>query len=83
MNALVQRWMEGDGVKLASGQRVSHTHVIGQPGTGKSYAMESWAMQDILAGRGVCMIDVHGEMFKNMKFRIAQAGPSTWAKRPA
>ena len=47
--------MNNNGI-LTTHQRSTHTYVIGQPGTGKSRALESWIMQDISAGRGVCVI---------------------------
>jgi hypothetical protein len=46
--------------------------VIGQPGTGKSRALESWILQDILAGRGVGVIDPHGDLFEHILLRVAQ-----------
>ncbi|MBI3732801.1 MAG: hypothetical protein HY259_05005 [Chloroflexi bacterium] len=79
MNEPIQRWLRGDGLTLAPAQRVSHTYVIGQPGMGKSFALESWAMQDIRAGRGVGVIDVHGDLFRNLVSRLAllaQTDPS-------
>jgi len=57
---------------LSSRQRTTHTYVIGQPGTGKSRAMESWIMQDILNGHGVGVIDPHGDLFNNLLARLTQ-----------
>ena len=57
---------------LANDGRATHTYVIGQPGTGKSRAMESWILQDILAGRGVGLIDPHGDLFDHVLTRVAQ-----------
>ncbi|MBT6150779.1 MAG: type IV secretion system DNA-binding domain-containing protein [Chloroflexi bacterium] len=57
---------------LTTHQRSTHTYVIGQPGTGKSRALESWIMQDISAGRGVCVIDPHGDLYRNLTYRVAQ-----------
>ncbi|MBX3004605.1 MAG: DUF87 domain-containing protein [Anaerolineales bacterium] len=51
--------------------RATHTYVVGQSGTGKSRALESWVMQDILNGRGVGVIDPHGDLFNNLLTRIA------------
>lgn len=41
--------------------RYRHTYSIGGSGSGKSYLMTSVVIQDILAGRGVCVVDPHGE----------------------
>lgn len=56
---------------LTTSQRSTHTYLIGQPGTGKSKAIESWVMQDIIAGRGVGVIDPHGDLFRNLLLHIA------------
>jgi len=57
---------------LTNRARATHTWVIGQPGTGKSRALESWILQDILAGRGVGVIDPHGDLFDHLLARVAQ-----------
>ncbi len=57
---------------LDAGARATHTYVVGQPGTGKSRALESWIMQDIRSGQGVGVIDPHGQLFDHMVSRIAE-----------
>jgi len=64
---------------LKTTQRATHTYIIGQPGTGKSRLMESWVMQDIHAGHGVCVIDPHGDLFQNILSRVAQT-PNLWSR---
>jgi hypothetical protein len=53
-------------------ERSTHTYVVGQSGTGKSRALESWIMQDALAGRGVGVIDPHGDLFGNLIARLSK-----------
>ena len=60
-----------DGLTLTSSQRATHTHVIGQTGTGKSRTLESWVMQDIVAGQGLAVIDPHGDLYQNLVLRIS------------
>jgi len=60
-------------------ERQTHTYVIGQPGTGKSRLLESWIMQDILAGNGLCVIDPHGDLFQALLRQIALL-PQVWKK---
>lgn len=48
-------------VRMADGDRRRHLYIIGQTGTGKSVFMESMIRQDIESGKGVCVIDPHGE----------------------
>lgn len=61
-----------DPTRLYTSQRVTHTYVIGQPGTGKSRALEAWALQDIRAGHGVTVIDPHGDLFHHLLCRVAE-----------
>jgi len=52
------RWLlESKTDFLTPGQRATHTYVIGQPGTGKSRALESWVMQDIASGQGTPFLE--------------------------
>ena len=48
------------GIKQAD--RLSHMYVIGKTGTGKSTLLETLALQDILHGRGMMLIDPHGDL---------------------
>jgi hypothetical protein len=48
------------GLKLP--ERRQHTYVIGQTGTGKSTLLRNLILQDIEAGRGVAVIDPHGDL---------------------
>ncbi|PIT89070.1 MAG: hypothetical protein COU27_02285, partial [Candidatus Levybacteria bacterium CG10_big_fil_rev_8_21_14_0_10_36_7] len=51
-------------IKEADRQR--HMYVIGMTGTGKSTFMENIIVQDIRAGKGVCVIDPHGTLVENI-----------------
>ena len=42
--------------------RLFHTYIIGQTGTGKSTLLLKMAEQDIKACRGFCLIDPHGDL---------------------
>ena len=42
--------------------RLFHTYIIGQTGTGKSTLLLNMAKQDIKAGRGFCLLDPHGDL---------------------
>ena len=73
-------WIMGhDEVALSEKQRSTHTYVIGQSGTGKSRAMESWILQDIHAGHGVGVIDPHGELYNHLIARLADY-PDVWQR---
>jgi Type IV secretion-system coupling protein DNA-binding domain len=47
-------------VALPVKARLEHTHVIGTTGGGKTKLLEHCARQDIIDGRGVCIVDAHG-----------------------
>jgi hypothetical protein len=48
-------------VRMGDNDRRRHLYVIGQTGTGKTSFMKEMIRQDIKGGRGVCVIDPHGE----------------------
>lgn len=48
------------GIELAD--RRQHVYVIGQTGAGKSTLLRNLILQDIEAGRGVALIDPHGDL---------------------
>lgn len=53
-------------VHLRDIDRRRHMYIIGMTGTGKSTTMATMAVQDILAGKGVCVIDPHGELIEQI-----------------
>ena len=75
----LQQFLGSDnkGTLMRSSQRQTHIYVIGQPGTGKSRLIESWFMQDVLAGNGAGIIDPHGDLFNHLISRIA-VHPEVW-----
>src|SRR3989344_5646881 len=46
--------------------RFQHMYVIGQTGTGKTSLLRNLAIQDIEAGRGVAVVDPHGEFVQGL-----------------
>ena len=50
----------GEAVLLPEQPRLEHMHVIGDTGSGKSNFLKHCIRQDIQRGRGVCVIDPHG-----------------------
>jgi len=53
-------------VRIKDEDRRRHMYEIGQTGTGKSVFMESLIKQDIEAGKGVCVVDPHGELVEKI-----------------
>ena len=49
-------------MRILDDDRRRHFYVIGQTGTGKSVFLQEMIKQDIEAGRGICLIDPHGDL---------------------
>ena len=50
--------------------RRRHTYIIGKSGVGKSVLLAGMAVQDIVNGEGVCVIDPHGDLIHDIISRI-------------
>ena len=57
-------------VRIKRNDRMRHLYVIGQTGTGKSTFLENLIIQDIKDGRGVCILDPHGDLIEDLLFQI-------------
>ncbi len=51
---------------ILQADRLFHTYIIGQTGTGKSTLMFQLIKQDIAQGHGYCLIDPHGDLAKSV-----------------
>jgi len=49
-------------VRIKDEDRRRHMYELGQTGTGKSVFLESLAIQDIANGKGICLLDPHGDL---------------------
>lgn len=59
--SLGQTVVHGTPFWLTDQERARHIYTIGRTGAGKSTFQRSLVLQDIRAGRGVCLIDPHGD----------------------
>lgn len=50
--------------------RLSHVHIIGKTGTGKSTLLEFMARQDLERGAGFCLIDPHGDLAERVNAAV-------------
>lgn len=57
-------------IYIGDDDRRRHMYIIGKTGTGKSQLLEELSMQDIEAGRGVAVIDPHGDLIDGILSRI-------------
>jgi hypothetical protein len=57
-------------VRIKREDRRRHSYIIGKSGTGKSKYIASMAIQDIINGEGVCLMDPHGDLIEDVMERI-------------
>lgn len=53
-------------IRMKQEDRRRHMYIIGKSGSGKTELMKSLAKQDIEEGRGVCVIDPHGDFAEDV-----------------
>lgn len=58
-------------VGIRTADRRSHMYVIGKTGTGKSTLLKTLVLQDIAAGRGLALLDPHGDLAEEIAKRIS------------
>ena len=49
-------------IRLTDNDRRRHLYIVGQTGTGKSVLLKNMAVQDIRDGKGMAVIDPHGDL---------------------
>lgn len=57
-------------VALSDDTRARHIYIVGQTGGGKSTLIEWLALQDMLARRGLVLLDPHGDLFEAVLARV-------------
>lgn len=53
-------------INIKDNDRLQHIYVIGKSGTGKSTLLKHMALSDINKGKGLCVIDPHGDLSKDI-----------------
>jgi hypothetical protein len=79
-------------VQLSNEERSRHIQLVGASGTGKSKLIEGMIRQDIMAGRGLCLIDPHGALVddivkwcasrgldRHRRVRVIEPSEATWS----
>ncbi|MDD2753476.1 MAG: type IV secretion system DNA-binding domain-containing protein [Candidatus Portnoybacteria bacterium] len=51
---------------IKNGDRQRHVYIVGKTGTGKTTLLENMAKQDIQAGKGLAIVDPHGDFAEKM-----------------
>src|SRR5215213_8402220 len=57
-----QAWEQDVPFGLKTADRRHHTYIVGKTGSGKTTLLYNLIVQDIAAGRGVGVIDPHGDL---------------------
>ena len=63
----------GGQAALPFSERMRHLYILGKSGTGKSTLLHNLAVQDILAGQGLALIDPHGDLCEALPFQMRKA----------
>ena len=61
-------------IYIGDDDRRRHMYIIGKTGTGKSQFLEEMIIQDIQAGKGVAVVDPHGDLIEGVLSRIPPIG---------
>lgn len=62
--------VNGQDIRFSQEDRLRHSYIVGATGSGKSTLLLHLIMQDIHAGRGVCLIDPHGDLYDEVLDRV-------------
>lgn len=57
-------------VSLSAEDRRRHLYICGKTGMGKTTLIQNMIVADILAGRGVCLVDPHGDLAESVVARV-------------
>jgi hypothetical protein len=60
----------GRPVRIETQDRLRHAYLVGQTGTGKSTMLQTMILDDIRSGRGLCLLDPHGDLYRSIVGRI-------------
>jgi len=57
---------------IRQSDRLLHTYIIGKTGTGKTTLLQTKILQDVKHGRGLCLIDPHGDLITDVHKAIPE-----------
>src|SRR5207302_402771 len=60
-------------VTLSEESRLKHVHIVGATGTGKSTLLKNLILQDIEQGKGILILDPHGDLIDDVLGRIPES----------
>lgn len=60
-------------VRVSAEDRKRHQYVVGQTGTGKTTLLKTMVLDDMRKGRGLCLVDPHGDLFSDLLGKIPES----------
>ena len=55
---------------ILQSDRLYHFYILGKTGTGKTTLLHTKILQDIFFSRGLCLIDIHGDLIQKVKTQV-------------
>lgn len=59
-------------VRFSAADRAQHCYIVGSTGTGKSTLLRGMITQDIEQGRGVALLDPHGDLYQRVLLAVPE-----------
>lgn len=60
-------------ITIGEEDRKRHVYIVGQTGTGKTTLMKTMIQDDIRSGKGVCIVDPHGDLYEDVLGSIPES----------
>jgi len=57
-------------IRIKESDRLRHMYMVGKSGAGKSFLLANMAIQDVLNGHGVCVLDPHGDLIDDILLHV-------------
>jgi len=57
-------------IYMGESDRLRHSYILGRTGGGKSWLIANMAIQDVRNGKGICLIDPHGDLIEDVLQRM-------------
>ncbi len=59
-------------IRIAPEDPRRHIYIVGQTGTGKTTLLQTMILDDMRSGKGLCVVDPHGDLFKELLGKVPE-----------